>query len=480
MIYKVLGSLLFIEVVLMLACYITSYFYNEDDSPAFAVSTLITVIGGFTLRYFGRDADNNLSRKDSYLVVTLAWTVFSIFGMLPFLLSGYVTNITDAFFESMSGFTTTGASIIDDVEALPHGILLWRTLMQWIGGLGIVFFTIALLPSMVGGSVKVFAAEATGPIKTKLHPRLSTSAKWIWMIYIILTIACMGCYHLFGMNAFDAVNYGMSTTATGGFGTHNMTTEFFNSRPIEYTCAIFCFLSGINFVLLWTAVARLRIRQLFRNTEFRFYVTFIAALTAFIMLELIIRNSYSIEHAFRSAFFNIVSFVTTTGVLNDDASQWPRVTWIVMGICMFCGGMAGSTSGGFKNIRIVMMLKAIKNEFRQLLHPNAVLPVHVDGNIISQQKRNSLFALFAIFIVLSLIAALALTAMGIDAINSLTIILGCLTNVGPTLSIDIGPAMSWSVIPDAGKWLCTFYMLLGRLEIFSVLIIFTGAFWKEN
>ena len=231
--YKILGSLLFLESVFMIMCLGVSLIYQEDDTFAFILSILITQMFGFAFRYLGREASNTMSRRDSFLVVTLAWTLFSLFGTLPFLIGGYITNFTNAFFESMSGFTTTGATILDDVECLPHGILFWRSLSQWIGGLGIVFFTIAVLPSMVGGSVKVFAAEATGPIKTKLHPRLSSTAKSIWVIFLSLSVVCGISYYLLGMDVFDSINYALTTLATGGFATHNDSIETFQAPALD-------------------------------------------------------------------------------------------------------------------------------------------------------------------------------------------------------------------------------------------------------
>ena len=245
-IYKVIGSLLFIEAFILFICFGMALFYGEDDAMPFLVSVFIGLFFAFILRYLGRNSDNTLSRRDAYLVVTLSWIVFSFFGTFPFTLSGYIHSFTDAYFETMSGFTTTGATIIDDVESFPHALLFWRSLTQWIGGLGIVFFTVALLPSMIGGSVKVFAAESTGPINSKLHPRLSTSAKWILTVYFVLTIACIGCFILYGMNWFDAVNYSMTSTATGGFSTHNNSVAYFQSPALEYICIIFCFLSGVK------------------------------------------------------------------------------------------------------------------------------------------------------------------------------------------------------------------------------------------
>ena len=480
LICKVLGQLLFLEAVLLLVSLGVAMGYQEDDVFAFLVTIFITIGAGLALKWRGHNADNSMSRRDAYLVVSLAWIVFSFFGTFPFLISGYIHSFTDAYFETMSGFTTTGATIIDDVEALPHGLLFWRSLTQWIGGLGIVFFTIALLPSLVGGQTKVFAAEATGPIKTKLHPRLSTSAKWIWSIYLVLTIACIISYYFGGMNVFDSFNYAMTTTATGGFATHNTSTEFFHSPTLEYICTLFTFLSGINFTLLYAAVIKLKIKDLFKNSEFKFYIFLVAIFTAFIMIELLAIRNYDLEHAFRSALFQVVSFITTTGLFNDDAALWPHVTWVVLALCMFFGACSGSTSGGIKCIRGVMMFRIVKNEFRQILHPNAVLPLKIDGVNVPNQKRVTLFAFLITYLLICLLISFTMIAMGIDNTNAVTITLSCVGNVGPTLGVEIGPTMSWSQLPDIAKWFCSLMMLIGRLEIFSVLVIFTPAFWKEN
>lgn len=480
LISKILGSLLFLEAGLMLMCLLMASYFKEDDVMAFLISVIVTLLFGFVLKYAGGHADNALGRRDAYLVVTLSWTVFSLFGTLPFLISGYITEFTDAFFETMSGFTTTGATILDDVEALPHGLLFWRSLTQWLGGLGIVFFTIALLPSMVGGSVRVFAAEATGPISSKLHPKLSTSAKWIWMVYLLLTVACIGSYVACGMGWFDGINYAMSTTATGGFSTHNTSVEYFHSPAVEYVCTLFCFLSGINFTLFYASVVKLRPKQLLTNSEFRFYLVVVLSLTVFIMIELMIQNGYDLEHAFRCGLFQVVSFLTTTGIFNDDAGQWPHVTWVALALCMFIGACSGSTSGGFKSIRGVMLLKIIKNEFKHILHPNAVLPVRINGVNIENNRRLTLLSFLTMYLVLSLVCSFTMIACGIDNTNAITITLSALGNVGPSLGLEIGPTMSWNSLPDFAKWMCSFLMLVGRLEIFSVLVIFTPAFWKNN
>jgi trk system potassium uptake protein TrkH len=295
LIYKIMGSLLFLLGTMLAICVAISLCYGEDDMLPFLTATLLTVSAGFVFKYMGRNATNNLSRRDSYFLVTASWVIFTFFGMQPFLIGGYIPSVTDAFFETMSGFTTTGATILDDVEWLPHGILYWRTQTQWIGGLGIVFFTIAILPSMVGsGSVKVFSAEATGPMRSKMHPRLSTMAKWIWTIYLGLTIACVLSFYACGMSWFDSINYAMTTTATGGFATHNDTTTYFNSPAIEYVSVLYQFLAGINFAMLYMAIFKFKVGNLFRSSEFKLYIFIIVSATVFIAYLLITRNGYGL------------------------------------------------------------------------------------------------------------------------------------------------------------------------------------------
>lgn len=478
--FKILGSLLFIEAAFMTACLVVSLIYQENDTLAFMQSIFVTSVAALIMRFFGRNANNALSRRDSFLVVTLAWSVFSLFGTLPFMLGGYITDFTNAFFESMSGFTTTGATILDDVECLPHGILFWRSLSQWIGGLGIVFFTIAILPSLVGGSVKVFSAEVTGPIKTKLHPRLSSSAKSIWTVFLVLSVACGVSYYMLGMNLFDSVNYAMTTLATGGFATHNDSVEFLRSPAMEYVSTFFCFASGINFIMLYNLCMKRDIKSMYKNVEIRFYVGVIVVFTAFITILLSTYNHYDLEKAFRCALYQVVSFITTTGLFNDDAAQWPHVTWIILAVCMFVGGCAGSTSGGFKSVRCVMLLKVVANEFKQMLHPRAVLPLRIGDSNVDTQKRVTLLAFLTAYMLLFIVCAFAMTAAGVDNTNSITITISTLSNVGPTLGVEIGPTMSWNDLPDFAKWVCSLLMLMGRLEIFCVLIIFTPAFWKER
>ena len=480
LIFKILGSLLNIEAAFMTLCLVVSLCCQEDDMLPLAFTLGITLAAALLLRLLGRGANNALSRRDAYLLVTVVWIAFAAFGALPFLLGGYISNVADAFFETMSGLTTTGATTIDHVEGMPHGVLLWRSLTQWIGGLGIVFFTIAILPSFVGGSIKIFAAEATGPVQSKLQPRLTTSAKALWGVYLVLTAGCALCFFAFGMGPFDAVNYAMTITATGGFATHDASTGYFNSAAIDYTAIIFMFLSGVSFAMLYAALFRGKIISLLKNAEFRFYTALTLVATAIILVFLLRFNDYSVADAIRYSLFQVVSFVTTTGMFNEDAAQWHHITWVVLSLCMFFGGCAGSTASGFKCARAVIALKILRNEILHRLHPKAILPVKVNNSTVHSSGQITLMAFMMVYFLLCFTAYFIMILVGVDSTNSITIALSCASNVGPTLGLEIGPTMSWSVLPMGVKWILSALMLMGRLEIFTVLVIFTPAFWKNN
>jgi len=327
----------------------------------------------------------------------------------------------------------------------------------------------------------VFAAEATGPMRSKMHPRLSTSAKWIWSIYMLLTVACALSFWGAGMEWFDAANYAMSTTATGGFSSHNGSTVFFNSRSLEYLSILFQFLAGINFTLLYMAMFKGKIGSVMRNAEFKLYVTAIVVATLWIMYLLVTRMHYNYEPAFRSALFQVVSFITTTGLSNANAGYWPHLTWVILGVLMFMGACAGSTTGGFKCVRVAMLIKVLRNEFRRILHPNAVLPVKLGEQSVPQQNLVSLLAFFTLYVMMLFLTAAIMVVVGnLDLTNSFTISLSLISSVGAGLDTNIGPVMSWADLSVGMKWLCSFLMLVGRLEIMTVLVLFTRAFWKEN
>ena len=482
LIFKIIGSLLLLEALFMLICVGMAIFFAHIDLIPFIASTCITLAAGMMLLRQSRGAPSMMNRRDSYAVVTLTWLTFSIFGALPYLFSGIINNPTDAFFETMSGFTTTGASVLNDVESQlgsHRSLLFWRSLSQWIGGLGIVFFTIAVLPSMVGGSMKVFSAEATGPIRSKMHPRLSTNAKWIWSVYLALTIACCLSYLLAGMDWFSAANYAMTTTATGGFSIHNDSIGHFHSSAIEYIGMLFQFACGVNFTLLYLLIMKRRIKAFLKNSELRFYALLVVVCSVWIMLVLLFHNGYDFEHAFRSATFHVVSLMTTTGIFCDNVGSWPHITWIILSVLMFIGACAGSTSGGFKSIRMLMIWKVIRNEFIRLLHPRAVLPVRINGQALPSPMVQNLLAFFAIYVVALLITTAVMMTLDFNVTNSVVISLSCINNVGLPLN-ELGPDMTWNDLPFFAKWMCSLLMLMGRLEIFSVLLLFTPSYWKDN
>ncbi len=480
LISKILGTLIWAEGAFMSLGLLLALCYQESDIMAFAIAVALAALAGMALRLLGCHATSALSRRDAYLLVSVVWVAFTAFGMLPFLIGGYLHSVTDAFFETMSGLTTTGATIIDQVEGLPHGLLFWRSLTQWIGGLGIVFFTIAIVPSMVGGSIRVFAAEATGPIKSKLHPRLTTSAKALLGVYLLLTVVCAGCFFAFGMSPFDAVNYSMTVTATGGFATHDASTGYFNNAAIDYTAIVFMFLSGMSFALLYASLFQGKVMQLFKNAEFRFYAVLTLTATVVIVYFLLRYNHYTVSDAIRYALFQVVSFITTTGMFNEDAAQWHHITWVVLSLCMFFGGCAGSTASGFKCVRGVIALKILRNEVRRMVHPKALLPVKVNNSTVHTPGQITLLAFFIAYISLCFTAYFIMILAGVDSTNSITIALSCGSNVGPTLGLEIGPTMSWSILPPLVKWILSGLMLMGRLEIFTVLVIFSPSFWKNH
>jgi trk system potassium uptake protein TrkH len=478
LVLKVLGILLLIESQLMIVCLVLSFLYREDDFMGFLMSAVITICSSMLFYHLGAKAENSMSRRDAYLIVSLTWVVFSLYGMLPFLISGYITNVSDAFFETMSGFTTTGASVMTHIDKMPHAILFWRSLTHWIGGLGIVFFTIAILPSFVSGDVKLFAAEATGVSHQRIQPRISTTAKRIWAVYLLLTISCAVCLWLAGMGVFDSINHSFSTTSTGGFSTNADSIRGFHSPAIEYIEIVFMFLSGCNFSFLYIALVRGRMKSLLNSGEFKFYLFLVIAASAFIAFELVKYDAYGIEHAIRSALFQVTSIITTTGFYSDECLGWPAAVPPVLLFVMFVGACAGSTAGGLKCVRVVMLIKTVRNEFSHILHPRAVMPVRVDGVTITHSTLATLTAFLCLFLFIMFSSTMVIMLFGYNFQIAFSTTLSCLCNDGPI--IGMSSAQAWNIFPDAAMWIFSFLMLIGRLEVFSVLILFTRGFWKDR
>lgn len=475
---KILGHLLFYEALMLLICLGISIYFGEDDMLAFSVSVLVTTAAAVALCLVSRNAKNSLSRRDSYLVVTASWVVFSLFGTLPYIISGYIPDFSDAFFEAISNFTTTGLSTFN--VDMPHAMIFWRSFTQWVGGLGIVFFTIAILPSFADGDVKVFAAEATGPTKTRLHPRLKTNTRWIWFIYLSLTIACAFCYWMAGMDTFESINYSMVTSATGGHAPYADSIAHFNSATIDYIAIVFMFLAGINFSLLYSIFFKLDFKRLWQNTELKFYAMIVLLISVIIAITLSVSNGYSIPDAIRESLFEVVSIITTTGFYSDEITFWAGGAWFLLVFCMIMGACAGSTSGGMKAMRVVILIKNMRNEFRRILHPNAVLSVRVNGCVVHNSTQATLAAFITIYFLIIVISSLFFVSIGMDMESAYTATLSCISNCGPAFGPAIDASIGWDVMSPVAKWYCSALMLIGRLEIFSVLIIFTKNFWRDN
>ena len=398
--------------------------------------------------------------------------------MLPFYIGGYIPDIANAFFETMSGFSSTGATILDDIESLPHGILFWRSMTQWIGGLGIIMFTIAVLPIFGVSGLQVFAAEASGPTHDKVHPRIGITAKWIWSIYAGITALLVGLLMLGGMDWFDSICHAFATTGTGGFSTKQASVAYYNSPYIEYVISIFMFISGINFTLLLLFVNR-KFKKFISNAELKFYFGSVVLFTAVIAIVLYYTSPMGMEESFRKSLFQVISLQTSTGFATDDYMQWTPVLWGLLTIIMLMGACAGSTTGGLKCIRMVILTKVSRNEFKHILHPNAILPVRINKQVISPSIVSTVLAFCFIYISIIVIGTLLMMAMGVGAEESMGCVISSIGNMGPGLG-ETGPAYSWNALPDAAKWLLSFLMLLGRLELFTVLLLFTPDFWKRN
>ena len=488
LILKVIGVLLFIEAGLMATCQCVSWLYGEgvmEFTPPIIISFLLGSIG----HYLGKGSSSNMSRKDGYLVVSSVWVIFTLIGMLPFLISGVTPDVASAFFETMSGFTSTGATILDDIDSVPKGILFWRSLTQWVGGIGIIFFTIAILPAFGVGEVKLFAAESTGPLHDKVHPRISVTARWIGSVYILLTILCILSLVICGMGWFDAINYSFATTATGGYGTHSaLIHDVYNSPAIEYVLTIFMLFSGINYTLIYYTILKGRIRSFLRDAEARAYLFIVFAATFICTTTLVFYNpDHDVELAFRESFFTVVSMQTTTGLASCDYTLWPVQLMPIILFVMFAGACSGSTSGGFKCIRLSIIYRILKNEFTHILHPRAIMPVRINGAVMQPSITQTLIGFITLFVGSLFVGAFILALFGVapndvhpdfDYYEAFGLAMSSISNVGPGMGY-YGPVHSWAILTPFAKMMCSFLMLIGRLEIFPIMILFTRSFWRK-
>lgn len=489
-IFHIMGLLLLFNGGFMLLAGIVSAIYKDGATLDIFLASIVSMLIGLFAMVTTRGHKKEVKRKEGYLIVTLGWLVMSASGMLPYLFSGAIPGVTNAFFETISGYTTTGASILDDIEAMPKGILFWRSLTHWIGGMGIIVLAIAILPLLGIGGMQLFAAEAPGPSADKLHPRITDTAKRLWYIYVGYTAAETLLLKLAGMNFFDAINHSLATLSTGGFSTKNASLAFWNDQPlIQYIVILFMFLAGMNFVLSYFAFKG-KVQRILKDEEFKYYSIFILLFTILAGLMIYYQANVEVsdyhpmvlgkaESSFRHALFQVIAVVTTTGFVSADFTSWtPFLTIFFFGL-FFLGGSAGSTAGGIKVMRHLLIIKNGLLEFKRTLHPNAIIPVRYNNKTVREHIVYNIIAFFVLYMLLFIIGALGLGAMGLDFVSAIGGAASSLGNVGPALG-SLSPVDNFNSLPDIGKWWCGFLMLAGRLELFTVLILLTPYFWKRT
>lgn len=461
----------------MLVALAIAIIYGGPDIHSFIYSALISMGVGTVAVIPFRHAKKEIGKREGFVIVSLVWVVFSFFGSLPYLLSGSIGSLTDAFFETMSGFTTTGSSILNDIEALPHGMLFWRSMTQWLGGMGIIVLSLAVLPMFGIGGMQLFAAEVPGPTPDKLSPKISQTAKNLWGIYVLFTFSETILLWIGGMSLFDAVNHSFTTMATGGYSTKQASIAFWDSAYIQYVIIFFMFLAGSNFTLSYCALTG-KFKKVTSNEEFKYYILFIVGFTALIFSGLLISTQLGVEKSFRDALFQVVSIITTTGYATVDYLQWQPILIILIFALFFFGGSAGSTGGGIKIMRIVLLIKNSYYELRRMIHPNAVIPVRFNKHAVSEQIITNVLAFFMFYFMVFFFSTIVFTLIEPDMESSMGAVATCLGNIGPGLG-NVGPAESFAHVAPVGKWFLSFLMLLGRLELFTVLVLFSPAFWKK-
>lgn len=479
---NVIGVLLMILAGFMLMLVPYSLFIASGDYDSLALSGLITALTGLLSYFSTRKSNMDIGKREGFLIVAFGWLAISLYSSLPYYVHGIMPSFTDAVFESVSGLTTTGATIIQDIEVSPHGILLWRSLTQWLGGMGIIVLTIAILPLLNIGGVELFVAESPGPTSNKIHPRIKETAKRLWLIYIGLTIVLMVVLKLLGMTFFDAINHALTTMATGGFSTKNDSIAHFDSVAIHYAITFFMLFGGINYTIIYFML-RGKFKNVWGSEEFKMYLSVLVALIFFVTIGVYHVSDLGLEASFRQASFQLIAMVTTTGFVLSDYTAWSPAITIVFFMTMFIGGCAGSTSGGIKIIRHLVFFKNSILELKRLLHPNALIRIKLDKKIVRPKVLTHILVFLLLYLFLFIVGSVAMTFIFQDfdtpiitAIGSVATSLG---NVGPGIG-ELGPLDNFAKVPCLGKWVLIFLMLLGRLEIFTILILFTPFFWRQN
>ena len=473
-VFKTMGVLTTLEALFMLIPTFAAWWYEEADLGAWLVSCGITWITSWWLTGAGRKAERRVGEREGYVIVATVWIVYSLFGMLPFWLSGALPDITDAWYETMAGFTTTGSTVFTDITAQSHAILLWRALMQWLGGMGIIVLSVAILPMFGLGGMQLYSAEVTGVSYEKLSPRIADTAKHMWLTYIGLTVAEGVVLWLFGMGRFDALCHAMATISTGGFATHNDSVIAY-SPAIQWTIAAFMLLSGINFTQL-IYLFRGKPQRLVRDEESKWYLG--ACLLAGVVLSIGLLYHTHMLDSVRIGFFTAIATITSTGFVAADYMIWPPVLWMIVFFLMFPGGASGSTSGGMKWVRLAIFAKSALAEINRRIHPNAVIPVRFNGLTLREQTTSNVVAFMFFYAAIIVIASLCFCVCGIGFDESIGVAVSMIGNVGVSIG-QWGSSGCYAAFPPVAKWIATFVMLIGRLEIFTVLLLFSRALWKK-
>ena len=484
-ILNILAAMLGLTGVTMLLPALIAWGYSEPDLAGHLKSSAICVLIGLPVWFFTRK-NRSLNNKDGFAIVTLAWLLVALAGAQPFYLTGAIPNFTDAWFESMSGVTTTGATIIGNIEtlpnlvngieSLPHGVLFWRSFIQWIGGMGIIVFTIAILPLLGVGGVQLFKAEVPGPVADKIRPRINQTAKILWMVYVGFTILQALLLGLAGMPWFDSVCHAFTTMPTGGFSTQNASIAAYSNPLIHYIIIFFMFVAGVNFTLHFRAITG-NYKVHLRDYEFRVYLSIICIATLLIFFNISSANSDWSHNSFLISLFESLAMLTGTGYANADYELWPFFSQHILLIIMFFGAMGGSTSGGMKITRIILLIKYAATETRRMLHARAIIPIRIGDRFISDEVVRNTLGFFLIYLSIFVLTSFVLTAFNLDLLSAIGASASAIGNVGPAFGA-FGPTDSYALLHPIGKWMLTICMLLGRLEIFTIMVLFSRTFWK--
>jgi trk system potassium uptake protein TrkH len=474
---RTLGALTFFLGLTMIVPILFSLYYRDGDLHALIQSSLITTTTGGLLFLFFRKVVREISHKEGFVIVALGWVSAAFFGSLPYLLSGVFPNLAEAYFESMSGFTTTGATVLPAMEAAPRGILFWRSLTHWLGGMGIIVLSIAILPLLGVGGMQLFRAEVPGPVADKLRPRIAETAKILWQVYMLISAVETILLMAGGMTLFEALCHTFGTMATGGFSTRSVSIGAYNSAYYDGVITIFMILAGTNFALHYQTLTG-DWRSLVRNSEVRFYWILLGGSMALVTLVLRLETYDTLKMAFRYATFQVTSIMTTTGYTTADFERWPSFVQYLLVLLMFIGGSAGSTGGGMKCMRILLLLKQGYRELIRLVHPHGIIPVRLGSRAVSGEIMNAVWGFFFLFMLIFVLASVAMALLGLDIISAFVSVAATMNNIGPGLGV-VGPMDNYRSIPYLGKWILIFCMLVGRLELYTVIVLLVPEFWKR-